>query len=176
MKDLYTKLMQRQGDTDGPRNQLLHPNLYRLGYSVSLSVNHAQPRKVTNFESSVYESIFEDDKSILKEVLLHCQCITLWFMSQLSSIEVTIDLQEPVISNPRDSRVRYDQLALYRYADSATEWLPCRVLFKYMRNEVQQSPGVRGLEGVRYEDISGFGVQFERFQGGRPSVVLIRNT
>ena len=67
MKDLYTRITQGQMDGYIPRNRLMHPNLNNLSYTATISVNDTQPKKITNFENSVYESLFEVEKNLLNQ-------------------------------------------------------------------------------------------------------------
>ena len=60
----------------------------------------------------------------------------------------------------------YDQLALYRYADTTTEWLPCRILNRYRLSGRKSEKG-RFDERPNSDLTEGFVVVFQDFSNGR---------
>lgn len=55
---------------------------------------------------------------------------------------------------PESFSEAFSHLALYRSADGSSEWLPCKVNYKFKFGEGA---------GTQVERIDGYGVTFERF-------------
>ena len=51
----------------------------------------------------------------------------------------------------------YDQLALYRNSDGSTEWLPCKIKYKF------QYKRANSKDEFNFDHIDGYGVVFAKF-------------
>lgn len=85
-------------------------------------------------------------------------------------INVVIDFQSSRLIEPSDTDT-FNQLGLYRYADSSTEWLPCKIEFKFLAKANLQASKRKGVEIINYEEVDGFGVTFEKFPEGKSTIM-----
>jgi len=63
---------------------------------------------------------------------------------------------------PETYSENYDQLALYRNADGSTEWLPCKIKYKFQ----YKKPSSSKEQVPNFDRIDGYGVVFAKFPEG----------
>jgi len=123
---------------------LFNKNLYDLEYNVSLNIDNEKDIKVTDKSKSPFKTLIEklEAQGSAKEI---------------RNLEVIFNIEDKTIKETFADN--YDQLALYRYADGSTEWLPCKLKYKfqYLKNLNKKNTKITD------DNIDGFGVIFERY-------------
>jgi len=74
----------------------------------------------------------------------------------LKDLEIIFSLKTSTIPDPYVEP--YNQLALYRYTDGSSEWLPCKIRYKYGFGNIDAK--------TQNAQVDGYGVVFERYPLG----------
>jgi hypothetical protein len=123
---------------------LFNKNLYDLDYNVSLNIDNERDIKVSDKTKSPFKTLIEKIEAQGSN-------------KEIKNLEIMFNLDEKTMKETFAEN--YDQLALYRYADGSTEWLPCKLRYKfqYLKNMS------RLIGNISDDKIDGFGVIFARY-------------
>ena len=147
IKTLIQEINANLGYADRISPAVFNENLWNLDYKINLITNNKEVEVLNPTLNSPFSTIMELARDFPFD------------QKDVKNVEVVFNMKSTFSSERLPDP--FDQLGLYRYADSSTEWLRCKIKYKFQYD----------IEGTQASfignEIDGFGVIFERFPKGR---------
>jgi len=141
LKEISTELNQSWNNVANYHPKLYNELLYTLGFDVTVKINKNNVYENINSEGSPFLSLLDAAENLLTTD------------QTLSDLEIIFSLKTSTIPDPYVEP--YNQLALYRYTDGSSEWLNCKIRYKYSYANIDAAS--------QNTQVDGYGVIFERY-------------